>query len=35
MTNLLKDSANRNNKHIYQVLLESVKGQYDQANERM
>ena len=35
MTTLLKDSANRNNKHIYQVLLEAVKGQYDQANERM
>ncbi|MCR4602577.1 MAG: hypothetical protein K5683_03445 [Prevotella sp.] len=35
MTNLLKDSANRDNKDIYQVLLEAVKGQYDQANERM
>ena len=35
MNGLLKDSANRDNKHIYQVLLESVKGQYDQANERL
>lgn len=35
MTGLLKDSANRENKYIYQVWLEAVKGQYDQANERM
>ena len=35
MTKLLKDSANRDNKHVHQVLLEAVKGQYDQANERM
>ena len=35
MNNLLKDSANHDNKDIYQVLLEAVKGQYDQANERM
>lgn len=35
MTGLLNDSANRTNKHVYQVWLEAVKGQYDQANERM
>lgn len=35
MTTLLKDSANRGNKQIYAVLLEAVKGQYDQANERL
>ena len=35
MTKLLGDSANQQNKEIYHVLLESVKGQYDQANERM
>ena len=35
MNKLLKDSVNRDNKHVHQVLLESVKGQYDQANERM
>ena len=35
MTGLLKDSANHSNKRIYQVWLEAVKGQYDQANERM
>ena len=35
MTQLLRDSANRTNKDIYQVLYEAVKGQYDQANERL
>lgn len=35
MNKLLKDSACRENKHVHQVLLEAVKGQYDQANERM
>lgn len=34
MTGLLNDSANLNNKRIYLVWLEAVKGQYDQANER-
>lgn len=35
MTNLLKDSANLDNKRIYQVWFEAVKMQYDQANERL
>ncbi len=35
MTTLLRDSANRENKRIYQIWLEAVKGQYDQANERL
>ena len=35
MTNLLKDSANHGDKRIYQVWFEAVKGQYDQANDRM
>ena len=35
MTTLLRDSANRDNKRIYQIWLEAVKGQYDQANERL
>lgn len=35
MTGLLRDSANRDNKQVYQVLLEAVKGQYGQANERL
>ena len=35
MTKLLKDSANLDNKDIYSVWLEAVKGQYDQANERL
>ena len=35
MTKLLKDSANRNDIRIYAVLLDAVKGQYDQANERL
>ena len=29
MTTLLRDSANRDNKRIYQIWLEAVKGQYD------
>ena len=35
MTKLLKDSANRDDIRIYSVLLDAVKGQYDQANERL
>ena len=35
MNKLLVDSANRDNKDIQQVLFEAVRGQYDQANERM
>lgn len=35
MTKLLADSANREDKRIYQVLFEAVKGQYNQANERL
>ena len=34
MTNLLKDSANRDNKRIYEIWFESVQKQYEQANER-
>lgn len=34
MTNLLKDSANRENKRIYEIWLQSVQKQYEQANER-
>ncbi len=35
MTKLLADTAMRHDKRIYQVWLEAVKGQYDQANERL
>lgn len=35
MTRLLSDSANRTDKRIYQVWFDAVKGQYDQANEKM
>ena len=35
MNGLLRDSVHRTNKHVYQVLFEAVKGQYDQANERL
>ena len=35
MTKLLKDSANRDDERIHAVLLEAIKGQYDQANERL
>lgn len=35
MTKLLADTAMRQDKRIYQVWLEAVKGQYDQANERL
>ena len=35
MTNLLKDSANRNNPRIYEMWLISVEKQYDQVNEEM
>ena len=35
MTKLLKDSVNREDKRIYQVWYEAVKGQYTQANERL
>jgi len=34
MTDLLKDSANRDNKRIYEIWLQSVEKQYQQANER-
>lgn len=34
MTDLLKDSANHNNKRIYDYWWQSVQKQYDQANER-
>lgn len=35
MTKLLADTTMRQDKRIYQVWLEAVKGQYDQANERL
>lgn len=35
MTKLLNDSSNRSDERIYAVLLDAVKGQYDQANERL
>lgn len=35
MTTLLRDSVNRDNKRIYITWLEAVKGQYDQANEKL
>lgn len=35
MTGLLADSAMRSDKRIYQVWFEAVKGQFDQANERL
>ena len=35
MTKLLNDTVNRNDERIYSVLLDAVKGQYDQANERL
>ena len=34
MTDLLKDSANRENKRIYEIWYQSVQKQYDQANEK-
>ena len=34
MTDLLKDSVNRDNKRIYDYWLQSVQKQYEQANER-
>ena len=34
MTDLLKDSANLGNKRIYEIWLQSVEKQYEQANER-
>lgn len=34
MTDLLKDSANRENKRIHEIWLLSVQKQYEQANER-
>ena len=34
MTDLLKDSANLDNKRIYEIWLQSVQKQYEQANER-
>jgi len=35
MTDLLKDSANLNNRRIYEIWFQSVKKQYEQANERL
>ena len=35
MTDLLKDSANRDNKRIYLLWYEAVRGQYDQANMKL
>ena len=35
MTSLLTDSTHRTNKRIYQTWFEAVKGQYDQANEKL
>ena len=35
MTDLLKDSANQDNKRIYEIWLQSVQKQYEQANERL
>lgn len=34
MTDLLKDTANQDNKRIYEIWLQSVQKQYEQANER-
>lgn len=34
MTDLLKDSVNQDNKRIYEIWLQSVQKQYDQANEK-
>ena len=34
MTDLLKDSANRENKRIYEIWYQSVQKQYEQANEK-
>ena len=34
MTDLLKDSANRENKRIYEIWFQSVQRQYEQANEK-
>ncbi len=34
MTDLLKDSANRENKRIYEIWWQSVQKQYEQANEK-
>ena len=34
MTDLLKDSSNHENKRIYEIWLQSVEKQYEQANER-
>ena len=34
MTDLLKDSANQENKRIYEIWLQSVQKQYEQANEK-
>ena len=35
MTNLLKDSANRNNEKIWLTLYEAQKKQYEQGNEKL
>ena len=34
MTDLLKDSVNRENKRIYEIWFQSVQKQYEQANEK-
>ena len=34
MTNLLKDTANQQNKRIYEIWLQAVEKQYEQANEK-
>lgn len=34
MTDLLKDTANQDNKRIYEIWLQSVEKQYEQANEK-
>lgn len=34
MTDLLKDTANQENKRIYEIWLQSVEKQYEQANEK-
>ena len=35
MTTLLKDSANRKNEKIWNVLFDAVSKQYDQGNEKL
>lgn len=35
MSNLLKDSANRNNDKIWLIMFDAIKKQYDQGNEKL